>query len=662
MIGTLLIANRGEIACRVARSAHALGIRTVAVYSEADSRALHVSSCDAAMPIGPAPASASYLNSTAIIEAAHRSGADAIHPGYGFLSENADFAEACARAGVTFVGPPADAIRKMGSKAHARELMQRAGIALVPGYHGADQDRGSLEAAAAAIGYPVLIKASAGGGGRGMRIVAAPEDLAAAIESARREAEAAFGDDRLLIEKFLARPRHVEVQVFADSHGNAVHLFERDCSIQRRHQKVLEEAPAPGLGPDRRAELCETAVQAARAVGYVGAGTVEFVLDADGFYFIEMNTRLQVEHPVTEMITGIDLVAWQLQVAAGAELPLSQDRITATGHAFEARLCAEDPRDFQPRTGRISHLRLPGGGARVDTGVREGDSVSVHYDALIAKLVVHGPDRESARARLSRALTETRAAGLITNQPFLARLADHPAFSAADIHTGFIEAHADTLFPPATGVTPPVLGLAALVVLREKMRRAALPAADDSDPVSPWRRYSGWRLNAPALYRVFLRADGTEHEIVLTPSGQGFAMTAPETGWLLTGGGDADDPVTVEGADTKLTAHAVISNSVVTLFHPDGPMVFEEYDPMDAAETGAETDGHLTAPMPGRIIQVHVKAGDRVTRGAPLVVLEAMKMEHTISAPADGTVARVRYQVGDLVEEGCDLLDFEPGD
>ncbi len=656
MIRTLLIANRGEIACRIARSAKALGIRTVAVHSDADAGALHVAHCDRACRIGPAPASDSYLNAGAIIEAARASGADAVHPGYGFLAENAEFADACADAGLTFVGPPAQAIRDMGSKARARALMEAAGVALVPGYHGEDQDAAALGAAAARIGYPVLIKASAGGGGRGMRIVATAGELAPAIDSARREAAAAFGDGRLLIEKYLSRPRHVEVQVFGDGHGTMLHLFERDCSIQRRHQKVLEEAPAPGLPDDLRAALGETAVRAARAVGYVGAGTVEFVLDADGFYFIEMNTRLQVEHPVTEAVTGIDLVAWQLDVATGGRLPLTQDQVRCRGHALEARLCAEDPVDFQPRTGRISYLRFPGDGARVDTGVREGDAVSVHYDAMIAKLVAHGPDRATALSRLARAVEQTRIAGLVTNQPFLARLVRHPAFARGDVHTGFIEEHADALLPAPLPVDDATFALAATAVVRRRAHAARAGAAAATDPGSPWHSCSGWRLNAPAVHRVTLAHGEEQREVVLEAAGRDLVAAD----LCLSGGVGPDEPVTAAGKDGTLTAPVVLSGQEVTVFLPDGPVVLAVHDPLEEAGGDEEAAGHLTAPMPGRIIEIHVAAGDDVVRGTPLLVLEAMKMEHTITAPVDGTVTCVRYAVGDLVEEGSDLLELEP--
>ena len=482
MFRKILIANRGEIACRVIATAHRLGIATVAVYSDADAQARHVALADEAWPIGPAPARDSYLNIARIIDAARRSGAEAIHPGYGFLSENADFAEACARAGITFIGPPPEAIRAMGSKAAAKALMQRSGVPLVPGYHDEAQDAATLRAAAERIGYPVLLKASAGGGGKGMRIVEQPDALAAAIESAQREAAASFGDDRLLIEKYLTRPRHIEIQVFADTHGNCVSLFERDCSIQRRHQKVLEEAPAPGMDPARRRAMGEAAIAAARAVGYVGAGTVEFIAEGGAFYFMEMNTRLQVEHPVTELITGQDLVEWQLLVAAGEPLPLTQDELAISGHAIEARVYAEDPaRDFLPSIGRLDHLRQPDETAhvRVDTGVRQGDAITPYYDPMIAKLIVWGEDRTAALRRLAGALAAYEVVGVHTNLGLLRGVATHPAFAGAELDTGFIARHAEVLLPDAAALPAEtqrvVLAAAALAALADQRAQAEAP-------------------------------------------------------------------------------------------------------------------------------------------------------------------------------------------
>ena len=561
MFKKILIANRGEIACRVIGTARRLGIATVAVHSEADAAALHVNLADEAVEIGPAPARDSYLRGDRIIDAAQRSGAEAIHPGYGFLSENGGFAEDCAAAGLAFVGPGAAAIRAMGSKSAAKSLMEKAGVPVLPGYHGDDQADDRLRAEAGRIGYPVMLKPSAGGGGKGMRVVREASQFDAALASARREAGASFGDARMLIERFVSEPRHIEIQVFADAHGNALHLFERDCSVQRRHQKIVEEAPAPGVTEERRLAVGRAAVDAAQAVGYLGAGTVEFIVDAGGrFYFMEMNTRLQVEHPVTELITGQDLVEWQLLVAAGKPLPLSQGDLAINGHAIEARLYAEDPdRDFLPATGRLQRLRYPPAGrhVRVDTGVREGDPVSIHYDPLIAKLIVWDTDRVGALRRLQSALRETRIAGVTTNLAFLTAVAAHDAFAVGGVDTGFIDRHRDDL--AATG--------------------------DDPDPNSPWRGTGGWRLNAI----------GTE------------------------------------------TAHVAA-------------------DPVRRADRAILAAGGLTAPMPGRVSVVNVSAGDRVRRGDTLLILEAMKMEHSIVAPADGVVERLHYGQGDLVDEGAELL------
>jgi len=662
MISTLLIANRGEIACRIAATARALGIRTVAVYSDVDADALHVQACDLAVEIGPAPAAESYLRGDRIIEAARATGADAVHPGYGFLSENADFADACAAAGLIFVGPPASAIRAMGSKAEAKALMEPAGVPLVPGYHGTDQDPALLAKEAESIGYPVLLKASAGGGGRGMRIVERAEDLADAIDSAKRESAAAFADDRLLIEKYLQRPRHVELQIFADSHGGAVHLFERDCSVQRRHQKVLEEAPAPDLDNATRTAMGEAAVAAARAVGYVGAGTVEFILDASGFYFMEMNTRLQVEHPVTELITGVDLVEWQLKVADGAPLPLRQDQLAVDGHAMEVRLYAEDPVDFRPQTGRIDHLRFPGAPARVDTGIRAGDTVSVHYDPMIAKLIVHGRDRSDAVARLVAALAETEIAGLVTNQPFLARLAAHPAFAEGDVHTGFIEEHGAELTPPSATATPQILALAALAARQELAARARHRAARSGDPMSPWNDTTGWRLNEPAMHRFTFAQGDAAHELVLLSDGGGTRLRGAGEDIQIRSISADHEAVRAEVAGEPVAARFVAVDNRITLFLSDGPHVFDWIDLLASSETAGEADGRLTAPMPGKIVAVHVTAGQSAARGDSLVVLEAMKMEHTITAPFDGVVEAVHFVPGDLVEEGADLLDFAPAD
>jgi 3-methylcrotonyl-CoA carboxylase alpha subunit len=665
VIRTLLIANRGEIACRVIATARRLGLRTVAVYSEADAGALHTALADEAHAIGPAPARASYLNGAAILEAARRSGADAVHPGYGFLSENADFAAACAAAGVIFVGPPPAAIRAMGSKSAAKALMAKAGVPLVPGYHGADQDPAALAKAATAIGYPVLIKASAGGGGRGMRVVERAGDLEDALAAARREAEAAFGDPQLLIEKYLTRPRHIEVQVFADSRGNCIHLFERDCSIQRRYQKVIEEAPAPGMTAERRARIGAAAVAAARAVGYVGAGTVEFIApsDADAFYFMEMNTRLQVEHPVTEAISGLDLVEWQLRVAEGAALPLTQDAVRMHGHAIEARLYAEDPaRDFLPQPGRLEHVRFPtGAGVRVDTGVRPGAVVPRDYDAMIAKLIAWGETRAVATQRLARALAETEIAGVRTNRALLAAIVGHPEFAAAALDTGFIARHQAALIPPAAPADARALALATLARLLDERRRAQAAAAATADPHSPWARATGWRLNRAAWQECLWR-DGDATVTVRARFGASGVVLGLADATIAADGALAADgtlEATLDGV--RVAARVVRHGDAVTVFDRGAERQLAIVDPLAAAAAGEAAAGKLTAPMPGRIAAVRVTQGERVARGHALIVVEAMKMEHTITAPAAGRIGAVHYRVGDLVEEGAELLVLEVG-
>ena len=662
MFDKILIANRGEIACRVIRTAKRLGIRTVAVYSEADANAMHVAMADEAFLIGPAPAADSYLRTDAILDAIARSGAQAVHPGYGFMSENAGFAESCAQAGVTFIGPPVEAIRAMGSKSESKRLMDAAGVPLVPGYHGAKQSVGELTAEAARIGYPVLVKASAGGGGKGMRVVTEESGLAEAIASAKREAKAAFGDDSLLLESYLAKPRHVEIQVFADTQGNAVYLFERDCSIQRRHQKVIEEAPAPALSDHVRRAMGEAAVAAAQAVNYVGAGTVEFLYQDGRFFFIEMNTRLQVEHPVTEMITGLDLVEWQLLVASGKPLPLEQEQLTRHGHAFEARLYAEDPsRDFLPAIGRLTHLEPPveGRHVRVDTGVRQGDEVTPYYDPMIAKLIVWDEDRDAALRRLRRALADYHVAGVTTNVGFLGAIAGHPAFAGLEIDTGFIERYRADLLPPPAKV--PALGLAfaslALLLWRDEEGRAA--AGRSGDPHSPWHQTSGWRLN-----------DDNHHDFRFVDGDEVRAVTVHfhRDGWALDLDGASlsarratltGRTLTAEIGGERRSATVVKSGFDITVLHDGNAWRIKLDDPSAKAAERETGDDRLAAPMPGTVVQVLIKAGDAVTAGQPLIVVEAMKMEHTIKAPADGTVAAVHYGVGDAVAEGADLLEFE---
>jgi 3-methylcrotonyl-CoA carboxylase alpha subunit len=678
MFSKILIANRGEIACRIARTARKLGVRTVAVHSEADAGARHVRLADEAVAIGPAPARESYLNARAIVAAAQLTGCEAVHPGYGFLSENAGFAEACARAGLVFVGPPVAAIRAMGSKSEAKRLMEEAGVPTVPGYHGAAQDEATLAAEAARIGYPVLIKASAGGGGKGMRAVERPADLGAAIASARREAESAFGDGMLLIEKYLERPRHIEIQVFCDRHGNAVHLFERDCSIQRRHQKVIEEAPAPGLTPARRRAMGAMALTAARAIGYEGAGTVEFIVDRDGtYYFMEMNTRLQVEHPVTEMITGQDLVEWQLLVAAGAPLPAAQDELRLSGHAIEVRLYAEDPaRDFLPATGTLVHLRFPDESRhlRIDSGVDAGDKVTVHYDPMLAKLIAWDETREKARRRLVEALTETEIVGVTTNLAFLTALAAHPAFAAAEIDTGFIERHRAELLPEAKPASDRMVALACLALVLERARatetamaRAGESSASggrdgNSDRRSPWALGDGFRLNDDGQHRIHLQDGALKLDILVRLRAGHYLMELPGGSVEVVGAFAGERALEARIAGWDVSARTVRAGRELTIFAEGASHRFAILDPLAVADDQVAEGGRLTAPMPGKIVQVLVADGAQVARGAPLLILEAMKMEHTIRAPADGRVEKVKFAAGAQVEEGVELIEFSAND
>jgi len=667
----ILVANRGEIACRIIASAHELGVRTVAVYSDPDRDARHVALADEARRIGPAAVRDSYLNAQAILAAARDCAVEAIHPGYGFLSENADFAAACARHGLVFIGPAPDAIAAMGDKAAAKRLMEKAGVPLVPGYHGENQDAGFLQKEAEGIGYPVLIKASAGGGGKGMRIVPEAQGFAAALESARREAKAAFGDDRVLIERYLERPRHIEVQVFGDQHGNVVYLFERDCSVQRRHQKVLEEAPAPGLSAQQRRHIGEAAVTAARSIKYTGAGTVEFIAAQDGaFYFMEMNTRLQVEHPVTEMITGLDLVKWQLRVAAGEPLPLGQKDLAFRGHAIEARIYAENPaRGFLPSTGTLRHLRTPeaiefrvppagtGSAVRLDSGVRQGDAITPHYDPMIAKLIVWGEDRGVALGRMRAALAACEIVGVASNVEFLARTVASTAFASADLDTHLIERCRAELLPADAGAGDEELAAAALAELFAEESQAAAKAASSGDPHSPWNRVDGWRLNLGSHHDLVFAEGERQHCVAVhfNATGLGFSVRgreyrlagALEDGILRVMLGDASFRVRVvrDGIDWHLFRdgihHVLTLQSVQTSSAPDAII------------------GTLAAPMPGKVLQVLVQAGADVAKGAPLVILEAMKMEHTIAAPCDGRVAAIHYKAGEQVDEGAELLQLE---
>jgi 3-methylcrotonyl-CoA carboxylase alpha subunit len=663
----ILIANRGEIACRVAATARRLGVRTVAVYSDADANARHVKACDEAVHIGGAAPRESYLRWERILEAAQATGAQAIHPGYGFLSENEEFAGACAKAGLAFIGPPASAIAAMGSKSAAKSLMEKAGVPLVPGYHGQDNDPALLAREAARIGYPVLIKASAGGGGKGMRRVDKAEDFAAALASCQREAKASFGDDHVLVERYVTRPRHIEIQVFADTQGHCVYLFERDCSVQRRHQKVLEEAPAPGMSEARRKQMGEAAVAAAKAVGYVGAGTVEFVAEEldDGdlrAYFMEMNTRLQVEHPVTEAITGHDLVEWQLRVAAGQPLPATQAQLTMCGHAIEARICAENPdANFLPATGTMRVARWPAHVSfvrsdaidyqpRIDRGFDEGDAISPHYDSMIAKLIVWGENRAQALARLDAALAQTHIVGLATNVAFLKRVVATRSFATAELDTALIERERAALFDYAP---LPLECAAAGVVARELANEARLQDQD------PWSKRDGWRMFGGATRRFDLDVGGMHHAVSLRRAHDGALTLAvgpdrlPFTARAL---GHERHDVTL--GDRRWTLAVYAEGERITVFAPQGTLALQEVDPLaHAGEGGAE--GRLTAPMPGKVVAFLAQAGEAVKSGQPLAVMEAMKMEHTIAAPRDGKIAELLYGVGDQVAEGAELLRLE---
>jgi len=656
----VLIANRGEIACRVIATCRRLGIATVAVYSDADRTARHVRLADEAIHIGPAAARESYLRGDALLEAARRCGAQAIHPGYGFLSENAGFAEACAAAGVVFIGPPASAIRAMGDKSAAKALMQRAGVPLTPGYHGEEQAPAFLRTQADAIGYPVLIKASAGGGGKGMRKVERSADFLEALASCQREAGAAFGNDHVLVEKYVERPRHIEIQVFGDHHGNVVHLFERDCSVQRRHQKVLEEAPAPGMCADRRAAMGAAAVDAARAVGYVGAGTVEFIAGPDGdFYFMEMNTRLQVEHPVTEYITGTDLVEWQLRVAAGHPLPRRQDELTITGHAIEARLYAEDAdRGFLPSTGTLRRLRLaqPSAHVRVDSGVEEGDSITPYYDPMIAKLIVWDVDRDAALRRMSQALADCQVVGVTTNAAFLRRLVHTDSFAQARLDTALIEREQAALEPAADGDA--ALWLLAAIAAFEHAAPAPRCA---SDPHSPWQQQDGWRLGAAAPRVLMLQQGERRQSLKVWPQADGWRVQCDEDAPTSVPGRLEGPALAAQVDGERRTVQVLRDGAQLYLFARDGQHRFTLHDPVDAAADSTADAGSLLAPMPGRIVATLVAPGTQVTRGTPLVVLEAMKMEHTLQAPADGTVKGYRAKAGEQVGDGAVLVDFEAG-
>ncbi len=654
MFGKILIANRGEIAVRIALTCRRMGIKTVAIYSDADATALHVKMADEAFRVGPAPARESYLNANAIIAIAKQSGAEAIHPGYGFLSENPDFAEAVAKAGLVFIGPPASAIRAMGLKDKARALMQKAGVPVLPGYNGENQDSSLLAKEAARIGFPVLIKPVAGGGGKGMHRVDDPAHFASALSTARREAASSFGDDRVLLEKFLARARHIEIQIFADSRGQTIHLFERDCSLQRRHQKVIEEAPAPGMTEDMRDAMGKAAVAAANAVNYVGAGTVEFIADIssglskDRFYFMEMNTRLQVEHPVTEMITGLDLVGWQLRVASGEPLPVKQSDLAISGHAIEARLYAEDPaRHFQPQTGELLHLQFPKG-VRIDTGFVQGDTVTPHYDPMIAKLIAHGPTRADALHNLGLALSQTRIGGCRTNLAFLTRLVRDPAFAVGDFDTGFIERNIDGL---AKGAAPPPEAIAA--ALLHTLGHLSKPAS-----FSPFDTLTNFRLWHGEAREVEFLVDGAPLHASLKSLGNEKFELQQKSFSLL----DFDDSTLRLMSDGRVAALTFFHHGNTLTVGLDGA-IYEFATAQSATTHGEEDAGNMViAPMPGLVSIVAVKTGDRVAKGDTIAVTEAMKMEFTLKAPRAGKIAKIHVSVGEQIEEGAIIATIDNGD
>jgi len=654
MFTKILIANRGEIACRVIKTAQKNGIKTVAVYSDADSNARHVRLADEAHHIGGAEARESYLLADVILHAAIKSGAEAIHPGYGFLSENAEFSEACAQAGIAFIGPSPESIRSMGLKDKAKEIMEKAGVPVVPGYRGQDQSPEKLQQAADKIGYPVLIKAVAGGGGKGMRLVEMSSDFIPSLESCQREAKASFGNAHVLIEKYLTKPRHIEVQVFGDNHGNAVYLYERDCSLQRRHQKVVEEAPAPGMSEQMRKAMGDAAVKAAKAIGYSGAGTIEFIVDVSkgldnaAFYFMEMNTRLQVEHPVTELITGQDLVDWQLRIAAGERLPLTQADIPLNGHAFEVRLYAEDPENnFMPQTGKISHFSIPGEGThfRLDTGVEAGDEVSIHYDPMIAKLIVWDRDRDGALRQMSKALRATVVAGLKTNLEFLGRIIDHPTFAKADIDTGFIERHRDYLMPEGKVADHNILALASMAELE--------PHQTGPDP---WGFSDGWRMNLNLQTLLTFVDHDEKREIQVTYRKKGFHLLIEgdelEVQILRHDGVELD--IAVNGH--KVSAKVIQNGQDFTIFHGATVSYLHHYLPGAEGEDEDSGGGVIITPMPGKVSQVMVKDGEVVEAGQPLMILEAMKMEHTIKAQISGTIEGFALAAGDQVADGQILI------
>jgi 3-methylcrotonyl-CoA carboxylase alpha subunit len=652
---TLLIANRGEIACRIIRSARAMGLRTVAVYSEADRDAMHVAMADEAVLLGPARARDSYLNIERVIEAARQAGAEAVHPGYGFLSENAEFAQACLNAGLVFVGPTAEMMTAMGSKSGSKALMEKAGVPLVPGYHGEAQDEATLAKAADKIGFPVLVKASAGGGGRGMRVVNSAGELSAAIVSAKREAKAAFGDDRMLIEKFVQNPRHIEVQIIGDSHGNLLSLWERECTLQRRHQKVIEEAPSPTLDATQREAVCAAARKAAGAVNYVGAGTIEFVSDGKEVFFIEMNTRLQVEHPVTELITGVDLVEWQLRVAFGEKLPLAQDEIKLNGHAIEARVYAENPqKNFMPSVGRIKTWRTPDAvdGLRVDAGYRDGDAVSPYYDAMLAKVIAWAPTRQAAIERLNRGLEETDVRGIVTNIPFLSALIMHPNVRANTIDTGFIERELKKLTESSGVAGDLVLCAAVAAIVNEEQKSARKD--------SPWQTFGWMPVGRRQRVFSFRQGQGAEHKVTLHYGSGPMTLSIGKHEFVFTtspaDGGGFD--LTIDGMKSRVVA--VIEGHELYLRTRNGRFDLHWVDPFGGETEEQVGEDKIVAPLPGTVVALLAEEGATLEKGAAILTLEVMKMEQTLRAPFAGVLKTIKCKVGDIVGEGVELAEIEP--
>lgn len=663
MFNKILIANRGEIACRVIRTAHRLGIQCVAVYSEADANALHVRMADEAYCIGPAPSQESYLRSDIILKVAKECGAQAIHPGYGFLAENAEFAEACAKAKICFIGPPVKAIRAMGSKSEAKKIMAKAGVPLIPGYHEDNQDSNVLHKAADKIGYPVLLKPAAGGGGKGMRVVANSEEFINALTATKREAKASFGDDHILIEKYITKPRHIEFQVFADQKGNTIYLFERDCSIQRRHQKIIEEAPAPGMTDKLRKQMGEAAVEAAEAIGYVGAGTIEFLLDDDHkFYFMEMNTRLQVEHPVTEMITGLDLVEWQLRVAHGETLPLKQKDLKINGHAFEARIYAEDPQnDFLPSIGTIRYLKTPAVNSvvRIDSGIEQNDQVSQYYDPMIAKLIVWGDDRDTALHCLSQALNEYQIVGVTSNLDLLSKISQEKHFVSGKFDTGFIANHESALLQQLK-ITPKILALAALYILMQQQEKTKQKLKQNTDLYSPWKTADNWRANLPRQQELTFSIANEKKSILVQYQAEHYQIIIDKKKFTASAYLETTHELSAIINDEHIKANIHYEKNQLHILTEGQRFHLSHFD-IDhlSHDRAAEEKAQLIAPMPGKVVALLAKVGQEVEAGAGLAVIEAMKMEHTIHAPSKGVIKEWYFQVGDQVNEGIELLAFE---